>query len=196
MNEAPEPLIYFSYMQGSGPQTILHLRTQGDPQLAAPALEQAVHQLNAKLPVFDVFTLEQSSQTASMFVLIESTFAGAFALLALILAASGIYGVIAYRTELRTHEIGIRIALGASHGDVLRLVLHQGLRLAIIGIALGLTMSLLLTRFLRGLLYGVSTTDPLTVFSVTAVLALIAVAACYLPAIKAMRIEPVAAMRL
>lgn len=196
MNEAPEPLIYFSYMQTSGPQTILHLRTLGDPQLAAPALEQAVHQLNAKLPVFDVFTLEQSSQTANMFVLIESTFAGAFAILALILAASGIYGVIAYRTELRTHEIGIRIALGASHGDVLRLVLHQGLRLAIIGIALGLTMSMLLTRFLRGLLYGVSANDPLTVLSVTAVLALIAVAACYLPAIKAMRIEPVTAMRL
>jgi predicted permease len=196
MNEPPEPLIYFSYMQGSGPQTILHLRTLGDPQLVAPALEQAVHQLNPKLPVFDVFTLEQSSQTASMFTMIETTFAGAFAILALILAASGIYGVIAYRTELRTHEIGIRIALGASHGDVLRLVLHQGLRLAIIGIALGLTMSLLLTRFLRGLLYGVSANDPLTVLSVTAVLALIAVAACYLPAIKAMRIEPVTAMRL
>jgi predicted permease len=196
MNEAPEPLLYFSYMQTSGPQTIIHLRTAGDPQLVAPALEQAVHQLNAKLPVFDVFTLEQSSQTASMFTMIETTFASAFALLALVLAASGIYGVIAYRTQLRTHEIGIRIALGASHGDVLRLVLHQGLRLAVCGIALGLTMSLLLTRFLRGLLYGVSATDPLTVLSVTAVLSLIAVAACYLPALKAMRIEPVTAMRL
>lgn len=195
MNEPLEPLIYFSYMQSSGPQTIIHLRTSGDPQLVVPALEQAVHQLNAKLPVFDVFTLEQSSQTASMFAMIETTFAGAFAILALVLAASGIYGVIAYRTELRTHEIGIRVALGASRADVMRLVLHQGLRLAIIGIALGLTMSMILTRFLRGLLYGVSAMDPLTILAVTVLLALIALAACYLPALKAMRINPVTAMR-
>lgn len=196
INESPEPLIYFSYMQTSGPQTIMHLRTAGDPQLAAPAVEQAVHQLNAKLPVFDVFTLEQSSQAASMFVIIETTFAGAFAILALVLAASGIYGVIAYRTQLRTHEIGIRIALGASRSNIMRMVLHQGLRLTIIGIALGLTMSILLTHFLRGLLYGVTAMDPLTVLSVTALLSLIAVASCYLPALKAMRIEPVTAMRL
>jgi ABC-type antimicrobial peptide transport system permease subunit len=130
-----------------------------------------------------------------MFAMIESTFTGAFGILALILAASGIYGVMAYRTELRTREIGIRVALGASKTDVLGLVLRQGLRLAALGVFLGLAMSLMLTRFLRGLLYGVSTMDPLTILSVTALLSLIAVAASYLPALKAMRINPVSAMR-
>jgi ABC-type antimicrobial peptide transport system permease subunit len=103
---------------------------------------------------------------------------------------------VAYRTELRTHEIGIRVALGASRSDVLRLVLFQGLQLAAIGIAFGLAMSLGLTRFLRGMLYGVSASDPLTVLSVTLLLSAIAVLACYLPALKAMRIDPVVAMRV
>jgi len=195
INEAPEPIVYLSYFQFSGPQAIFHVRTQGDPQLFAAPVEQAVHELDARLPVFDVRTLEQSMQVSSMFEVIESTFAGAFGFLALILAASGIYGVIAYRTQLRTHEIGIRVALGASRADVLGLVLHQGLRLTAIGLFLGLAMSLILTRFLRGLLYGVSAMDPLTVLSVTALLSLIAVAACYLPALRAMRVNPVTAMR-
>jgi ABC-type antimicrobial peptide transport system permease subunit len=158
-------------------------------------VQQAVHELNSKLPVVDVRTLQQGIQMGSMFEMIESTFATAFGLLALVLAASGIYGVVAYRTALRTHEIGIRVALGASRSDVLRLVLYQGLRLAAIGLALGLALSLVLTRFLRGMLYGVSASDPLTVVSVTALLSAIAVLACYLPALRAMRINPVTAMR-
>jgi predicted permease len=196
MNEPPEPLVYLSLLQGGNFQTIIHVRTQGDPQLMAAPVEQAVHEINSKLPVFDVRTLEQGTQMASMFEMMETTFASAFALLALLLAASGIYGVVAYRTELRTHEIGIRVALGASRSDVLRLVLFQGLQLAAIGIAFGLAMSLGLTRFLRGMLYGVSASDPLTVLSVTLLLSAIAVLACYLPALKAMRIDPVVAMRV
>jgi ABC-type antimicrobial peptide transport system permease subunit len=184
-----------SYFQFSGPQAVFHLRTEGDPQMLAAPVEKAVHELDSKLPVFDVRTLEQNMQIASMFEVIEATFAGAFGILALVLAASGIYGVVAYRTQLRTHEIGIRVALGASHSNVLRLILYQGLRLTAIGLVLGATMSLLLTRFLRGLLYGVSAMDPLTVLSVTALMLLIGVAACYLPALKAMRINPVTAIR-
>lgn len=195
MNEPQEPLVYFSFLQMTRPQTIIHLRTQGDPRLAVPAVTQAVHELNAKLPVFDVRSLEESTQTANMFAVIETTFAGAFGILALILAASGIYGVMAYRTELRTREIGIRVALGASQRDVLGLVLNQGLKLALLGLFLGLTMSMLFARFLRGLLYGVTAMDPVTVLSVTALMSLIAVAACYLPAMKAMRIDPVTAIR-
>ena len=195
MNEPPEPLLYFSFFQMSRPQTIIHVRTLGDPQQLAEPVQQAVHELNSKLPVVDVRTLQQGIQMGSMFEMIESTFATAFGLLALVLAASGIYGVVAYRTALRTHEIGIRVALGASRSDVLRLVLYQGLRLAAIGLALGLALSLVLTRFLRGMLYGVSASDPLTVVSVTALLSAIAVLACYLPALRAMRINPVTAMR-
>jgi len=195
MNEAPEPLVYLSYFQFAGPQAIFHLRTRGDPELSAPAVEKAVHEINGKLPVFDVRSLEESTRTGNMFELIESTFASVFAILALILAASGIYGVMAYRTQLRTHEIGIRVALGASRTDVLRMILLQGLRLTAIGLVLGLSVSLLLTRMLRGLLFGVSAMDPLTVLSVTALLLLIAVAAIYLPARKAMRTDPMIAIR-
>ena len=131
----------------------------------------------------------------NMFEVIQSTFAGAFAILALILAASGIYGVMAYRTQLRTHEIGIRTALGASRTGVLGLVLKQGLRLTVLGVLLGLTMPLVLTRFLGGMLYGVSATDPLTVLVVVGVLVVTATAAIYLPTAKAMRTDPVRAIR-
>lgn len=195
MNEDREPMVYQSLFQTSNFPTIIHLRTRGDPELGAPQVEQAVHELNAKLPVFDVRTLEQSTQMATMFEMIESTFAGAFGVLALILAVSGIYGVMAYRTELRTHEIGIRMALGASRGDVLRLVMKQGLRLTAIGVVLGLAMSLMMTRMLRGLLFGVSTMDPSTVLTVAGVLFVVAVAASYLPARKAMRTDPMVAIR-
>jgi predicted permease len=195
MGESPEPMVYFSFLQRAMPQTIIHVRTKGDPHFAATAVEQAIHEINAKLPVFDVRSLQENMQMANMFAMIETTFAGAFGILALVLAASGIYGVMAYRTQLRTREIGIRVALGASRTNVLNMVLHQGLLLTGTGLSLGLTVSLLFTRVLRGQLYGVSTTDPLTVLSVTALLSLIAIAACYLPALKAMRVDPVAAMR-
>jgi predicted permease len=194
-NEAPEPLVYLSYFQFAGPQTIFHLRTTGDPEQRAPAVEAAVHEINSKLPVFDVRSLEESTRTGNMFEVIQSAFASAFAFLALILAASGIYGVMAYRTQLRTHEIGIRVALGASRTDVLRMILLQGSRLTAIGLVLGLSMSLLLTRMLHGLLFGVSATDPLTVLSVSALLLLVGLAASYVPALKAMHTDPVTAIR-
>jgi ABC-type antimicrobial peptide transport system permease subunit len=103
--------------------------------------------------------------------------------------------VVAYRTQLRTHEIGIRVALGASRSDVLRLVIFQGLRLTAAGLILGLAFSVALTRFMRNLLYGVSTNDPLTVFSVIGILGVVAVLACYIPAYRATRVNPVSAMR-
>jgi len=140
--------------------------------------------------------LRETTRLSNMFPVMESTFAAIFAMLALALAATGIYGVVAYRTQMRTHEIGIRVALGAARTDVLRLVLLQGVRLTIIGLALGLALAIGLTRFLSGLLYGVSATDPLTVVGVTALLALIAVLACYLPALRAMRVNPVDAIRV
>ncbi len=195
INERPEPMIFLSFFQNSD-ETTVQLRTQGDPNSLAPAVEEAIHQVDARLPVFDVRSLRDITQISNTFAVMESTFAMIFAMLALVLAATGIYGVIAYRTQLRTHEIGIRVALGASRSDVLRLVLYQGLRLTALGLGLGLGLSLALTRFLRGLLYGVSATDPLTVASVTLLLLAIAVLACYLPALKAMRVDPVAAMRV
>jgi predicted permease len=196
VNELPDPMVYFPYFQLGGNETIIQLRTQGDPTLLAPVVEDTVHQVNGQLPVFDVRPLRETTQISLMFHTMAALFASVLAFLALVLAATGIYGVVAYRTELRTHEIGIRVALGASKADVLRLVLYQGLRLAAVGLALGIVLSLLLTRFLRGSLYGVSAMDPLTVASVTLLLAGISTLACYLPALRAMRVDPVAAMRV
>jgi len=113
----------------------------------------------------------------------------------LVLAATGIYGVMAYRTELRKHEIGIRVALGASRADVMRLVLLQGMRLTAIGLALGLALSFGLTRVIAGLLYGVGANDPMTIFAVLILLAATSLLASYLPAQRAMRVNPVTAIR-
>jgi ABC-type antimicrobial peptide transport system permease subunit len=118
-----------------------------------------------------------------------------FAVIALILAATGIYGVVAYRTRLRTHEIGVRMALGASRANVLRLVLLQGVWLTLVGLVLGLALAFALTRFIAGLLYGISADDPVTVGGVVVLLGAMSLLACYVPAHRAMRADPVASIR-
>lgn len=188
-------MIYMSYFQRADNETIVQVKTQGNPEDMAQAVKRAIHEVNAQLPVFDVRSLRETTQFSNIFAILQSTFAAIFALIALVLAATGIYGVIAYRTQLRTHEIGIRMALGAARGDVLRLVLYQGLRLTLAGLACGLVAAFVLAHFIRGVLYGVSANDPITAVGVTVLLAAIAVAACYLPATRAMRVNPVSAIR-
>jgi ABC-type antimicrobial peptide transport system permease subunit len=122
-------------------------------------------------------------------------FAGSFGLLAMVLAAVGLYGVISYTTRQRTHEIGIRMALGASRGDVSGQVLRQGLRLTLTGLAAGFAASLIFARFLRGVLFGLGSGDELTFVLVPAVLLLVALAACYLPARRAASTDPMQALR-
>ena len=161
----------------------------------APAMERTIHEIDDRLPVYDVRTVRESTAMASTFAVMQSTFAGIFAVIALVLAATGIYGVVAYRTQLRTHEIGIRVALGASRADVLQLVLLQGMWATAMGLTLGLTLSLGLTRFIAGLLYGVGANDPVTILAVVVLLGAMSLAACYLPAHRAMRANPVAAIR-
>ena len=194
IGENAQPMIYNSILQSSDPETILQVRTPGDPEAAAPRVVAAIHQVNPQWLVYDLRPLRQTTQVASTFAIMESTFASVFALLALILAASGIYGVLAYRTQLRTHEIGIRIALGAGRRDVLWLILRQGLRLAALGIALGIVVTVVLTRFISAQLYGVSPADPLTLALVTLLLVVVAGAASLLPALRAMRVDPMAAI--
>jgi predicted permease len=194
INEQPESMVYLSFFQNSY-ETIVVLRTNGDPTMMAPALEDTIHQLNDQFPVFDVRSLRETTEISGFSAVMENTFAGILAIIALVLAATGIYGVVAYRTQLRTHEIGIRVALGASRSDVVRLVLYTGLRLAAAGLVLGLLLVLGLTRFMAGLLYGISATDPLTIFCVMALLAVAAILACCFPALKAMHVEPVDAIR-
>jgi ABC-type antimicrobial peptide transport system permease subunit len=134
-------------------------------------------------------------QLGSIFERLAGTFAGAFGLLSLVLAAVGIYGVVDYTTRRRTHEIGIRMALGAQQGDLFRLVLSQGLRLALIGLTFGLGVSFALTRFLRSMLFGVTEMDALTFTSVSALLCIVALAACYIPAWRAAKVDPIVALR-
>jgi predicted permease len=195
LNEKPRPFMYWPLYQFYAPEAILHVRTVGDPLASASAVSLAVHQLNADLPVYDVATLEARTKTASFVQRMAGTFVGAFGVLAFVLAAVGIYGVIAYSTRQRTREIGIRMALGAVPRDVLRLVLGQGMRIALLGLGIGLAASLVLARFMSGLLFGVSASDPFTFIAVLFLLVLVALLAIYVPAHRAMRVDPVFALR-
>jgi len=194
LGETAQPMVYSSIFQEGGPETILQVRTRGSAQDATAAVVGMIHGINPQWLVYDVRPLHQTTQVASTFRIIESVFASVFAALALVLAAVGVYGVLAYRTQLRTHEIGIRMALGAGRADVLWLILRQGLRLAGVGIGLGLVFTVVLTHFIRALLYRVSPADPLTLVLAALLLAVVAGAASSLPALRAMRIDPVAAI--
>jgi predicted permease len=195
LSETPQPFLYLPLFQDYSHEVTIHARVAGDPLSYVTAIENAVHQLNADLPVYDVSTLKARVQVASTNERIGGIFVGCFGLLALLLAAIGIYGVIAYTTRQRTQEIGIRMALGAQQKEIFDLILGQGLRLTAVGLALGLGVSLLLTRFLRSLLFGVTTTDPLTFAIVLALLTAAALIACYMPARRAMMLDPIESLR-
>ena len=195
VNEVPEPMVYLSYFQHPGYETMVQVKTEGNPVDFEPAVENAIHEIDMRLPVFDVRPLRESTQMARSFAVIQSALAGIFALIGLVLAVTGIYGVVTYRTQMRTHEIGVRMALGASRVDVLRLVLLQGLWITGIGLALGLAFALGLTRLITRLLYGIGANDPVTVASVVMLLGTMSLVACYVPAHRAMRRNPVTAIR-
>src|SRR5208283_1228189 len=169
---APEPVIYMPLFQTyrATQDTTIHLRVLGDPKAFGLSVEQAVHELNPELPVFNVNPLKVTMKLGTILERVAAVFAGSFGFLAMLLAAVGIYGVVAYTTRQRAHEIGIRMALGAGKGDVFRQVLGQGLRLTLGGLGVGLVVSLVATRFLRGMLFGVGVTDWLTFATVAALL--------------------------
>jgi ABC-type antimicrobial peptide transport system permease subunit len=151
--------------------------------------------MDPEQPMAAIATMDQllaGSLSRSRFTMLVL---GVFAALALVLASVGIYGVIAYSVMQRTQEFGIRIALGASRRDVLGLVLGQGTRLTVLGIGLGIIAALIVTRLMATLLYGISATDPLTFTAVALLLALVALAACYIPARRATRVDPIVALR-
>jgi ABC-type antimicrobial peptide transport system permease subunit len=171
------------------------MRSRGDPAVALEAARAVVASLDRDLPVYDAFTLEAMVDRAlgqpRFYVLLLSIFAS----LAVVLAVVGIYGVIAYTVQQRTREIGIRIALGASHGRVVGMVVRRGLVLALAGITLGSAGAYAMTRVLQSLLYGVGARDPMTFVAVPALLGVVAVLASWLPARRAARVDPLAAMR-
>jgi predicted permease len=195
LNQKPKPLVYLPLFQAYDSRVAIHARAAGNPLAYAPAIQNAVHELDADLPLFDLMTLDSRIQLNTTNNRIGGVFVGAFGILALVLAAIGVYGVLAYTIRQRTHELGIRIALGAEPRDVFGLVLRQGAILAVLGIVIGLVASLALTRALSSTLFGVSATDPLTFTSVAILLLLVALLACYIPARRAMRTDPLTALR-
>ena len=192
----PAPLVLVPLLQRYDNEVILHVRTSGDPRAIQPAVERTIHALNPNLPLYNETTLRESMQMGNVFERIAVFFAASFGLLALILAAVGIYGVVSYSTRQRTHEIGIRMALGAARADVFRQVLAQGFRLTVAGLAVGLLVSLFITPFLRGLLYGVGAADWLTFATVAVILSTVAMAACFVPARRAASVDPMQALRI
>ncbi|HEX8140365.1 MAG TPA: ABC transporter permease [Pyrinomonadaceae bacterium] len=170
-------------------------RTGGDPLSLASAAQREIQQIDPEQPVSDIRTMEQLLASSVGRVRFNTLLLGTFAGLALVLAAVGIYGVMSYSVTQRTREIGIRIALGARSSDVLKMIIGQGMRLALAGVALGLVASLLLTRLMKSLLYEVTATDPVTFTAVSLLLSAVALLACYLPARKATRVDPMEALR-
>jgi len=192
---AAEPMVFLPLFQAYRDLVTIHARVSGDPRAYGATAERAVHELNADLPVFGVTTLRSSMQMGSVFERLAGTLAGAFGLLALILAAVGIYGVIAYTTRQRTTEIAIRVAMGAQRGDVFRLVLGQGTLLTTAGLAVGIAAALALTRYLNSVLFGITASDVLTYAEVVLLLCVVSLAACYVPARRATKVDPMVALR-
>ena len=195
LNQKPKPFLYLPLFQDYSSYVAIHARVAGNPLAYVSAVQNAIHELDADLPLFDLMTLDSRIELNSTDDRIGGVFVGAFGVIALVLAAVGAYGVLAYTTRQRTHELGIRIALGAEPRDVFGLVLRQGAILAVSGIAIGLAASFALTRGLSSTLFGVSATDPLTFTAVAILLLFVALLACYLPARRAMRTDPLAALR-
>jgi len=171
------------------------IRTSGDPLKMLPAVRQEINALKHDYRLFHVTTMEQLLDNSTALRRFQTWFFGLFAALALVIATIGIYGVISYAVSQRTHEIGIRMALGAQVGDVLRMLISQGLRLALIGVALGLAAALALARVMKSLLFNVSATDPATFALIALLLIGVALIAIYIPARRATKVDPLAALR-
>jgi len=173
----------------------LVVRTNGDPAALAASVKKTVWSIDRNLPISEVLTMDGVVADANAQPRFEMLLLGVFAAIALMLAAVGIYGVMSYSVSRRTHEIGIRISLGASRADVLRMVVLQGMGQALAGTATGVAGALLLSRLMARMLYGVQPTDPITFGGVAIVLSLVALLAACVPARKAIRIEPMVALR-
>jgi putative ABC transport system permease protein len=195
IGEDPQPFVYFPMMRNYDGAAALLVRATGDPQSLIGAIRHEVRRLDPNLPVFDAKTMRQHMGLALLPLRAGAWVAGCFALLALGLTGLGIYGVMSYAVSQRTRELGIRMALGAQGSDVLRLVMRQGLRLAFMGLTMGLAGALAVTQLMKSVLYGVSATDAVTFAGVTSLLALIVSLACYVPAQRATKIDPLKALR-
>ena len=193
--EEPRAFIWTPLSQNYSSNGILVVRTTGAPESTIASARREVQALDPTLPVFDVKTLTDHMRLSLFPARVAAAVLGVFGVVALLLSAIGIYGITSYAVAQRTREIGIRIALGAQLSDVLKLVLTHGVKLTILGVGIGLLGAFLVTRAITSVLYGVSATDPLTFGLVTFVLVLVALLACYFPARRATKVDPLVALR-
>ncbi len=188
-------VVYIPYTQAVSADMAFLLRTAGDPLSFIPAIRAKIATVDANQPIYEPKTLARLTYEELIGISYIAAMMAVLGLIALVLASSGVYGVMAHSVTERTHEIGIRLALGAEPRQVLRWIAGRGIRLAVIGLGIGLALSFALARLLSSLMFGVSATDPSIFVGVPAVLALVAIAACYLPARRAMRVDPIVALR-
>jgi predicted permease len=192
--DSSRPFVFLPFDQAYQPQGTLLVK--GDPGMAiAATVRRELEAVDPNLPVFDIETFEQQFREQLLLERVGALLVAAFGAVALALAAVGIFGLISFSVAQRTHEIGVRMAVGAQPRDVIGLVLRQGLALTVVGTAAGLAGSLALTRFLSSLLYGVKPTDPLTLMLATLTLAAVSLVSCYVPARRATRVDPTVALR-
>lgn len=195
MGEDPIPFAYLPFRQDYNAGIILFVKTQGDPSGILPLVRGEVRSLDAGLPLFGIATVREQIRDSLWLARAGAYLLGAFGLLALTLATVGIYGVISYSVSQRTHEIGLRMALGAQHGDVLRWVVRQGMTLVLVGLAAGALLAFGFARVIQSLLYGVQPGDPATFAAVSVALAAVALLASYIPARRATKVDPMVALR-
>jgi len=191
----PGPELYLPLNSHPAPSMALVVRTDSDPAALAAAVRQQIQAVDKNLPVFSVITMEQilAEDIAGYDIFVGLM--SAFASVALLLAAVGVYSVISYSVGQRTHEFGVRLALGARAGQIIGLVLSQGLKLILIGLGFGLAGAAALSRLMSGIFFGVGAADPVIFVSLPLLLTGVALAACYVPARKAARVDPMAALR-
>jgi putative ABC transport system permease protein len=187
--------MYLPVLQSFASEVSFLVRTSGDPLAMARTVESAIRESDAQLPIFDVRALEDSIGAAYFTQRIGGWLLGFFAALALLMAAVGLYGVLSYTVAQRSREMGIRLALGAGRGTVLRLILKDGLRVALLGLAVGLALAIPLSRLVRTLLFGVSPTDVASFTIASTLLLIVALIASFIPALRATRIDPIRAIR-
>ena len=195
IGEASTPFVYSAMLQSYSPNATLVVRTTGDPKALASVIRGTVAELDAALPVYDVKTFTEHLSFSLFPARVVATLLVSFGGLALLLAAVGIYGVTAYSVSQRTREIGIRMALGAARGDILKLMLSHGLKLASIGLVIGLAAAFTLTRLMESVLYGVSATDAITFVSISLLLEAVVLTASFIPARRALAVDPMVALR-
>jgi len=196
LKEQDQPYLYLPLSQHYTPTATVYVRTANNPAQMTAAVRREVQNLNPKLPVFDVRTLREQTDRSLGVERATALLLTFFGLLALLLAASGMFGVMSYFVSQRTRDIGIRIALGAQPSDVIKLVMGEGLVLILIGVVLGSVAALALTHLLRTILFGISPTDPFAFIFAPLILVILALVASYIPARRASKVDPLRTLRM